>query len=334
MQLELRSSPHSNCQHSGIYDARRCRRSQVQAARHAAIREVLAYLEREAVGVRRGHNGTAYHGGLGLVGAAFDHRTSREGDPQWHTHVLVQNATLGPDGRWTALDSKRLYAHAMTADRLYHATLRAELTERLDVRWRDVDPRTGAAEIDGLHDPALLQAFSKRRAQVIAQQAEWGRQASAPASRRPGHPQAQARPRARGDLLPVGARSLAEHGIGPAELAATMRGGRAQARARADDDPTALLDWLAGPDGLTAQASTFARRDVLDALAKRLPLVGTAAKTLQRLERLANDYLASERAVPVTIDQGLDEQRWSTPELPAAMPRSAKRVCMPMRKVS
>jgi len=130
------------------------------------------------------------------------------------------------------------------------------------------------------------------------------------------------------------ARSLAKHGIGPAELAATMRGGRAQARARADDDPTALLDWLAGPDGLTAQASTFARRDVLDALAKRLPLVGTAAKTLQRLERLANDYLASERAVPVTIDQGLDEQRWSTPELPAAMPRSAKRVYMPMRKVS
>jgi conjugative relaxase-like TrwC/TraI family protein len=149
-------------------------RRQIQAARHAAIRQVLAYLEREAVGVRRGHNGTKYHRGQGLVGAAFDHRTSREGDPQWHTHVLVQNATVGPDGRWTALDSKLLHAHAMTADRLYHAALRAELTERLDVRWRPVNPRTGAAEIDDLHDPALLRAFSKRRAQVVAQQAEWG----------------------------------------------------------------------------------------------------------------------------------------------------------------
>src|SRR6266540_3182228 len=136
-----------------------------------AIREVLAYLEREAVGVRRGHNGTERHKGLGFTAAAFDHRTSREGDPQWHTHVLVQNATLGPDQRWTALDSKLLHAHAMAADRLYLAALRAELTQRLDVRWRQVNPRTGAAEIDGLHDPELLRAFSKRRAQVLALQA-------------------------------------------------------------------------------------------------------------------------------------------------------------------
>ena len=149
-------------------------RAEVQAARHAAIRKVLGWLEQEAVGVRRGHNGVDRFRGSGITAAAFDHRTSREGDPQWHTHVLVQNATLGPDGRWSALDSRKLYAHAMTADRLYHAALRAELTRRLDVRWREVDQRTGAAEIEGLHDRNLLRAFSKRRAQVLAQQQEWG----------------------------------------------------------------------------------------------------------------------------------------------------------------
>jgi ATP-dependent exoDNAse (exonuclease V) alpha subunit len=94
-----------------------------------------------------------------------------------------------------------------------------------------------------------------------------------------------------------------------------QRGGRAQACQRADEDPAALLDWLASPDGLTAQASTFARRDVLDALAKRLPVMGTASETLRRLEQVADDFLTSERAVPITIDQGLNEQRWSTPEL-------------------
>jgi hypothetical protein len=109
-------------------------RAEVNRARHAAIRQVLAWLEQEAVGVRRGHNGTDRFHGQGVTAAAFDHRTSREGDPQWHTHVLVQNATLGPDGRWSALDSKRLYAHAITADRIYHAALRTELTRRLDVR--------------------------------------------------------------------------------------------------------------------------------------------------------------------------------------------------------
>jgi conjugative relaxase-like TrwC/TraI family protein len=44
------------------------------------------------------------------VAVAFEHRMSRAGDPNLHTHVLVQNAAQGPDGRWTALDSHRLYA--------------------------------------------------------------------------------------------------------------------------------------------------------------------------------------------------------------------------------
>jgi hypothetical protein len=44
---------------------------------------------------------------------------SRAGDPNSHTHVLVQNAAQGPDGRWTALDSDRLYAQLMAADHLY-----------------------------------------------------------------------------------------------------------------------------------------------------------------------------------------------------------------------
>jgi conjugative relaxase-like TrwC/TraI family protein len=148
-------------------------RAEVQAARHVSIRKVLGWLEQEAVGVRRGHNGIDRSRGYGVTAVAFDHRTSREGDPQWHTHVLVQNATVGPDGRWSALDSRKLYAHAMTADRLYHAALRAELTRRLEVRWRAVDERTGTAEIDGLHDRNLLRAFSKRRAQVLSQQQEW-----------------------------------------------------------------------------------------------------------------------------------------------------------------
>jgi conjugative relaxase-like TrwC/TraI family protein len=291
-------------------------RAEVTKARHAAIRQVLAWLEQEAVGVRRGHNGIERCRGQGITAAAFDHRTSREGDPQWHTHVLVQNATLGPDARWSALDSKRLYAHAMTADRLYHAALRAELTRRLDVRWRQVDPRSGAAEIDGLHDPGLLRAFSKRRAQVLAQQKEWGHQgiaagkAAALATRRPKeHSESEA------SFYQRVARRLAEHGVGRAELEWVCRGGRAQARELSAAERVRLLDELAGPAGLTTQASTFARRDVLDTLAKRLPVAASAERTMAELEELADEFLASERAVPVTVDRGLEERRYSTPEL-------------------
>ena len=291
-------------------------RADVQAGRHAAIRQVLAWLEQEAVGVRRGHNGIDRFRGQGVTAAAFDHRSSREGDPQWHTHVLVQNATLGPDGRWSALDSRRLYAHAMTADRLYHAALRAELTRRLDVRWRQVDPRTGAAEIDGLHDPGLLRAFSKRRAQVLAQQREWGHEgiragkAAALATRK-----AKEHTESEESFYQRVARGLAEHGVGRTELDQFRRGGRAQVRELAAAERGRLLDELAGPGGLTAQASTFARRDVLDALAKRLPVAASAERTITQLEELADEFLGSERTVPVTVDRGLDERRYSTPEL-------------------
>ena len=225
-------------------------RAEVQAARHVAIRTVLGWLEQEAIGVRRGHNGIDRFRGSGITAAAFDHRTSREGDPQWHTHVLVQNATVGPDGRWSALDSRKLYAHAMTADRLYHAALRAELTRRLDVRWRPVDQRTGAAEIEGLHDRNLLAAFSKRRAQVLAQQQQWGHTGIAA-----GKAAALATRKAKDHAEPEAsfyarvASGLAEHGIGPGELEQICRAaGPRPASSPLASGPGCWMRWP-GPAG-------------------------------------------------------------------------------------
>jgi hypothetical protein len=104
--------------------------------RAEALQVAIGYLERHGLGVRRDHNGVDRHRAVGgLVAVAFEHRMSRAGDPNLHTHVLVQNAAQGPDGRWTALDSDRLYAQLMAADHLYLAAERAALTQRLGVRW-------------------------------------------------------------------------------------------------------------------------------------------------------------------------------------------------------
>jgi TrwC relaxase len=71
--------------------------------RAEALTVAIGYLERHGLGVRRDHNGTdRYPATGGLVAVAFEHRMSRAGDPNLHTHVLVQNAAQGPDGRWTA----------------------------------------------------------------------------------------------------------------------------------------------------------------------------------------------------------------------------------------
>jgi conjugative relaxase-like TrwC/TraI family protein len=132
-------------------------RKQVAQARAEALNVGIAHLERHGIGVRRDHNGTdRCQVTGGLVAVAFEHRQSRSGDPNSHTHVLVQNAAQGPDGRWTALDSDRLYAQLMAADHLYLAAERAALTQRLGVRWGPVDERSGAAEILGLDDRTLI----------------------------------------------------------------------------------------------------------------------------------------------------------------------------------
>jgi len=150
-------------------------RRDVAAGRAEALDLAIGYLQRQGLGVRREHNGTDRHQACGgLLGVAFEHRMSRAGDPNYHSHVLVQNAAQGPDGRWTALDSDRLYAHLMAADHLYLAAERAALTERLGVRWGAIDARSGAAEIVGLDERALIERFSKRSEQIDDWLAEHG----------------------------------------------------------------------------------------------------------------------------------------------------------------
>jgi AAA domain len=75
-----------------------------------------------------------------------------------------------------------------------------------------------------------------------------------------------------------------------------------------------VLAELAGPEGLTAEASTFTRADVVDALAKRLPVAPSAQQALTQVEA-ATDRFLEERAVRVAHDRRLGVERFSTPEL-------------------
>ena len=109
--------------------------------------------------------------GGGFVAAAFRHRTSRAGDPQLHTHVLVANLGRGPDGRWSALDARQLYAQARVASFVYQAVLRGELTRGWALSGRRCargSPRWPACPRD------VMRAFSRRRAEIEAALEERG----------------------------------------------------------------------------------------------------------------------------------------------------------------
>jgi hypothetical protein len=74
-------------------------------AHHAAVAEVVAFMEREVAATRSG--ATAGDGAVaqvdvtGLVATAFDHFDSRAGDPHLHTHVVISNKVQTAfDGKW------------------------------------------------------------------------------------------------------------------------------------------------------------------------------------------------------------------------------------------
>ncbi len=132
------------------------------SAHRAAVEEALGYLERAAVGVRRFRSGEVVRlPSTGMAAGVFLHRTSRALDPHLHTHVVTANVAQGVDGRWSAVDSRRVFAHAPAAQAVYHARLRLEIGERLGGSFEV--SRSGLGDVVGV-DRSLRRLFSQRAA--------------------------------------------------------------------------------------------------------------------------------------------------------------------------
>jgi conjugative relaxase-like TrwC/TraI family protein len=137
-------------------------------AHTAAISEAMEYLSAHA-GYTRVHNSTTGKKDLvklpGLVGIAYQHETSRAGDPPLHTHVIVPNRRARHDGQLVSIDGTSLYHEARAAGVIYQATLRRELHRSLGVEWNSPDPATGVAEVAGI-TPETITAWSQRSTQL------------------------------------------------------------------------------------------------------------------------------------------------------------------------
>jgi conjugative relaxase-like TrwC/TraI family protein len=143
----------------------------VREAYDEAVDAAMGYLDREGCMVRRGRGGRVRFDGDGLIAAAFRHRTSREGDAQLYTHVLVANMTRGPDGEWSSPFGRELFGHARAAGCIYQGVLRRRLIERLGVRFGPVTK--GYAEVVGI-DRDARRAFSRRRVAIERAMVEHG----------------------------------------------------------------------------------------------------------------------------------------------------------------
>jgi conjugative relaxase-like TrwC/TraI family protein len=285
----------------------------VMSAHHEGVAQAVAYLDAQ-VGTRRGHGGHQKVSGRGLVVVGFDHRTSREGDPLPHTHLIIANRVQGPDGRWTTPDGRDLYAHRRAADALYRAAYQRSLTRSLGIAWGEAD-QWGNRPIIGM--PAeVVRAFSKRSQQIaehLVRLEEQGRQRTPALVRFAVHATRQAKRHQAPETLYERWRGEARaFGIDPERLVARVCGrAREQDRGVSNLAVKRAFGRLAGPEGLTASASTFARQDVVVALGGELSTVAP-----DELQALTDRFLA-ERAVAVIDDRAEPgvERRWSTPDL-------------------
>jgi conjugative relaxase-like TrwC/TraI family protein len=287
----------------------------VLAAHHVGVREAVGYLD-EHLGARRGHGGVQHVSGQGLLAVGFDHRTSREGDPLLHTHLVIANRVQGPDGRWTALDGRDLYRHRLAADAIYRATYQRVLVRTLGVEWTAADTH-GNRELQGV-PKELVRLFSKRTDQIdqaVQELAADGRERTPRLVKWAVHATRKPKAHETPDTLYGRWRTeAAERGVDADALVRQVTD-RTQDRTVSEWTVAAMFDRLASPDGLTAQASSFARQDIIAALGGEL-----AGATRVELEELADRFLA-DRTVAVVAERALEERRWSTPELLAVEQR-------------
>ncbi len=255
--------------------------AEVKAAHAEAVKAGLDYLQRSACFTRRGAGGHQFLQGNGFLAAGYTHRSSRAGDPQLHTHVLVANATFA-EGRWTRLHHPSIYEHAKTASYIYEAHLRHELTERLGVRWGEV--RNGLSEIEGF-DPEHLRAFSTRR-QEILEAAGPGASARVRQIATLETRQAKDRDLTTESLRDLWSEKAAELGLDREAIRATMGHERPE---------SAGLTVQRVAETLTEYRSHFDRREAIQAVADCLP----AGAPGEKVTELADAFLARPEVIGI-----------------------------------
>ena len=221
--------------------------------------------------------------------AMFQHGTSRENDPQLHTHCVIFNAArTRDDGKWRAMHQYPAYSWAKAAGAVYRNALAWNLREHLGVRMEQYGPDAAFTRIEGM--PEDLQAFwSKRRKTIVAKAGELGIPSRGNASRLAGVNKLTRAGKSH-DNDPENRhgrwREEAQGFVEREALIAAVTDNKAETNREAIRELTSRLDDL--PAHLAREEAVFRRPDMVEAAANAAAgLIGPEAlKTaIERLRR-------------------------------------------------
>lgn len=133
-------------------------RTKIEAAHRQAVSVATKHLEDNHALTRRGKGGAIREPVAGLTIARFHHHTSRDLDPQLHTHAFIFNAAPRQDGTWGTLVSRELYQ----AQKETGAVYRNHLAITLERDGYTVDRQGNSFRMRAIPHH-IERAFSKRR---------------------------------------------------------------------------------------------------------------------------------------------------------------------------
>lgn len=148
----------------------------IEAAHDKAVRETLGYIERNVNTASRGktrknRDGTiTAHMEQAKVGAAiYRHGTSRECDPDLHSHMLIFNLAMRHDGSIVSLNTQELFQRKKELGAVY----RVVLADAMRSIGFEIEKDRFAFKIKGI-DADINDHFSTRRQQLEKKMADMG----------------------------------------------------------------------------------------------------------------------------------------------------------------
>ena len=135
-------------------------RQVIEQAQDKAVARTLQHLEKRLELGRRGKGGQERET-VKLIASAYRHGSSRELDPQIHTHLLLACLAQRADGSWGSIENSALLKNKLAAGALY----RAELAQALREMGFQIERDGDSFKLSAISEAACME-FSRRREQI------------------------------------------------------------------------------------------------------------------------------------------------------------------------